>query len=189
MRCDRYAPASPRVDYDLTPHVSCTEAPDRVGGLAQRETPVDDRSDRSALDEPCQQRESFRIAFRDERDDPPAPGERRQHHGLEQSPGWREPSSRRPADGDEDSVRFHDAPAVAERPGSADVEDDVPAVAAAGEVFGVVINDFVSTEGADDVGAPGTRHGSDVRAEPLRDLHGECPDAAAGTVDEHALRG
>jgi hypothetical protein len=31
--------------------VSCTEAPDRLGGLAQRETPVDDRSDRSALDE------------------------------------------------------------------------------------------------------------------------------------------
>ena len=45
--------ASPHVNNDLT-QVSCTEAPDRLGSLAQRETLVDHRSDRSALDELCQ---------------------------------------------------------------------------------------------------------------------------------------
>ena len=44
-------------------------------------------------------------------DDPPASGERRQYQGLEHSPGWRDPSTRRAADGDEDSIRLQDTPA------------------------------------------------------------------------------
>src|SRR5919112_596988 len=142
---------SSRVDYDLTSHVSCTEAPDRFGGVAQCETPLDHRSNCSALDEPCQERESLGVALRDKRDDPlAAPGERPQHHSLEQSPGRRNESSRRSADGQEDPMRLQDPPAAAERPVSTDVEDDVPAVATAGEVFGVVINDLVGAEGADE---------------------------------------
>ena len=55
----------------LPQHGSCTQAADSLSRFAQRETPVDNRSDCSALDEPCQDHESFRVAFGDERDDPP----------------------------------------------------------------------------------------------------------------------
>jgi hypothetical protein len=61
--------------------------------------------------------------------------------------------------------------------------------AAAGEVFGGVIDNLVGANGADEVDASGTGHGGHVRAEPFRDLHGKGYDAAAGTVDEHALSG
>ena len=79
----------------------------------------------------------------------------------------------------EDAVRFHDPPAAAEWPVPADVEDHVPAVTGVREVFGVVIDHFVGAYGPDDVNASGARRGGDVRAEPVRDLHGECPDDAA----------
>ena len=75
-------------------------------------------------------------------------------------------------------------PAVA-----ADVEDDVVAVLAVGEVLARVVDDVVGAEGADQVHLRGAAHAGDLGAERLGDLHGEAAHAARRADDQHVLPG
>ena len=76
-----------------------------------------------------------------------------------------------------------------QRPVAADVEDDVVALPAAGEVLAGVVDDVVGAEGADQVHLRRAAHAGDLGAERLGDLHGERADAARRADDQHLLPG
>ena len=70
-----------------------------------------------------------------------------------------------------------------------DVEDDVVALAASGEVFLRVVDDPVCADRPDHVELPGGIHACDVRSVRLRELHRERSHGAARAVDQDLLSG
>src|SRR6266567_1825919 len=67
------------------------------------------------------------------------------------------------------------------------VEDEVEAVPVSGEVFTCVIDDTVSADRAGHLYIPRATHAGHLGAERFGDLHGECTDAAGGTIDQDLL--
>ena len=59
--------------------------------------------------------------------------------------------------------------------------------AAPREILARVVDDFIGAQPADEVGVGCAADSDDVRAEVLRDLHGEVPDPARGAGDQDAL--
>ena len=75
----------------------------------------------------------------------------------------------------------------AERRVAGDVEDQVVAAGAVGEVVTGVVDDVVGTEGAHQVELRGAAHAGDLRPERLGQLHGVAADAPGGADDQHLL--
>ena len=67
---------------------------------------------------------------------------------------------------------------------AADVEDQVVALAAVGEVLPGVIDDLIGADRADKIDLCGAGHAGDLGAEGLGQLHGVGADAARGTDDQ-----
>ncbi|RIH75673.1 hypothetical protein Mterra_03957 [Calidithermus terrae] len=87
------------------------------------------------------------------------------------------------------TLRAERGPVLRKRAVSRDVEDQVVAPAALGEVLLGVVNDVVRPEGARQVHFLRTAHRRHPCAERLGDLHRERPHAAGGAVDQHLLPG
>src|SRR6516162_8609066 len=67
------------------------------------------------------------------------------------------------------------------------VENDVVTSIPLGEILPGVIDDPVRADRPDHVHIPGTAYAGDVRAETLRDLHGERAHASGRAVDQRFL--
>jgi hypothetical protein len=76
---------------------------------------------------------------------------------------------------------------MAERAIPADVEHDVVAFIAAGEILHPVVDDFVCADRADEIHAFGAGHGRDRRPQPPGDLHREGSHAASSPIDQDSL--
>src|ERR1700680_4018009 len=50
-----------------------------------------------------------------------------------------------------------------------------------------VVNDVIGTDRSDQVNVVGTADAGSLRAKCLGDLHGKCPDASGGTIDQDLL--
>ena len=72
---------------------------------------------------------------------------------------------------------------------AADVEDQVIALAAVGEVLPGVVDDLVGADRADQAGFRGAGHPSDLGAEGFGELHGVGTDASRGTDNQDVLPG
>src|SRR5829696_3323072 len=78
-------------------------------------------------------------------------------------------------------------PKACQRRVSADVEDQVVALIAFGEVLACVVDDVIRTDGSDHLHLRGAAHSGDARAERLGDLHGVGTHSSRGTDDKHFL--
>src|ERR671915_1131884 len=97
------------------------------------------------------------------------------------------PSSSFAPDDDERPPGSEGAPEACQRGVSADVDDQVVALIALGEVLALVVDDVIRTYGSDHLHLRGAAHASYVRAEGLGDLHGVGPHPSRGTYDQHFL--
>ena len=100
-----------------------------------------------------------------------------------------DPPARRAAHDDEGPVGGQRPPARPERPASGDIEYQVVALPAPGEILLAVVDDLSGPDRPDQVRVPRTADPGDRRAERPGDLHGERADAARGPVDQHLLAG
>src|SRR5829696_3018168 len=78
-------------------------------------------------------------------------------------------------------------PKACQRRVSADVEDQVVALIAFGEVLACVVDDVIRTDGSDHLHLRGAAHAGDVCAERLGDLHGVGTHSSRRTNDKHFL--
>jgi hypothetical protein len=85
------------------------------------------------------------------------------------------------------SVRGERAAQPGQRWVAGDVEDEVVAASAVGEVLAGVVDDVVGSQGPDQVCLAGAAHGGDLGTESLRELHGVASNAAGRAGDEHLL--
>src|SRR5712692_2146101 len=67
------------------------------------------------------------------------------------------------------------------------VEKEVVALPTFGEILSSVINDVIRADGSDHVHIPRTAYASNIRPEPLGDLHSERTHAARRTVNQDLL--
>ena len=123
---------------------------------------------------------------RQERHQPPVP-ETLPNEGHDRAPHHREHAALRRAGHHEPSARRQKAAHSRERAVGGDVEDHVVALWALGDVLARVIDQVVRTHRTDKVQVPCAGHRGDAGAQRLRDLNGECADAASRAVDEDAL--
>ena len=109
-------------------------------------------------------------------------------HRPELAIGASEPPSSPFASGDDEGpLGGEGAPEACQRGVPADVEDQVVALIALGEVLARVVDDVIRTDGSDHLHLRGAAHAGYVRAERLGDLHGIGPHSARRTDDEHFL--
>src|SRR5215212_8912107 len=71
----------------------------------------------------------------------------------------------------------------------ADVQDQVIAPLALGEVLARVVDDMIRPDRANHLHLLGAANSGDVRAERLGDLHGKGANATRGADDQHLLLG
>src|ERR1051326_4692134 len=69
------------------------------------------------------------------------------------------------------------------------VENQVVALAAFGEILSSIIEDALGAEGAHHLHVPGAAHAGHMSAERLGDLHREGANASRGAIDQDALAG
>src|SRR3990172_1359416 len=179
---------SAHVDDDLGTSVTAGEVPNRIGHLTQRVRPIDHRRQRSGFDELLEDGEILKTDPGHESHDALA-YEARQRERCEHTSQHRARAALGGASHHEGAVRRENAPARAERTVRGDVEEHVVALPWRGEVVPHVIDDFIRTEGADEVQVPSTGHGRDMRAERLRDLDRKGAHASARAIDEDVLPG
>src|SRR5437867_1968324 len=67
---------------------------------------------------------------------------------------------------------------------SHEVEDNIVVLAIAGEIFSLVIDDVVCTDGADHFHVPGTANASHVGTKRFGDLYGERTHASGGAINQ-----
>ena len=91
------------------------------------------------------------------------------------------------ADEDVHAGRGEGAPRRGEGMVARDVDDDVVALGALGEVVLGVVDDVVGADRSDHLELARRIHAGHVRAVGLGELDGEDADAPAGAVDEHGL--
>ncbi len=159
----------------------------RLGDLVERHDAVDDRHDRTRLDELADEREVGRLlgeAVQSGEQDACAPP------GLGRPRVPRPQQHRQRRHGREvDAVGRERRSALAERALADGVEDHVVAVAHLGEVLARVVDHLVGAERADEVDVVGAAHPDHGGAEVLRELHRGGPHGARRAVDEHGLPG
>src|SRR5207302_8760139 len=83
------------------------------------------------------------------------------------------------------ALRGEDASEGQRRGGSRELKDQVVQLASPGEVLLGVVDDLVGADRADHFQVPGAADSGDLRAIPLRDLHGERPDPSRRSDNQH----
>ena len=140
-----------------------------LGDLAEVVAAIDDGGDPACLDELAQH---VQVGFRlmgGVNDDPTA-GDDRDQRGPQQHAelaGGR----------DVDAAGGQDAPTGSDGPAADEVEDEVIAGIAAGEVLGAVVDDVVGADGAHELGVAGAADAADLGPVRLGDLDREGADA------------
>ena len=162
------------------------EGAQRVLRLGELIRPVDRRLQIPALEHVGERLEVLLVELRDEELDRLLAEARRE-------PDRRDvpqlaPATVRPHD-DEPARRLETAPERAPRVAARDVGDQVVALPLAGEVDARVVEHAVGAERTRLLDVARAADGGHVRPERLRDLDGERPDAAGGSVDQHPLTG
>ena len=115
----------------------------------------------------------------------PLAHERGQHRRLEDPVQRPDPAAvRLAAAQDQPALGGEGAPAGRRRAGPGQLEDDVVAPAAPGEVLAGVVDDVVGAERPDQLQVPGAAHPGHLGAEPLGQLDGEGADAARRPDDQ-----
>src|SRR4051794_38892111 len=128
-----------RRDDDLAADASSDEIADRVRDLIQRDDPVDGGGDRPGLDQRPERVEVGAVRLGDEGPQTLA-HEERQHHGGELAvDASGEAAATLTPDDDQRPVTGENAAEPGQRPVAPDVEDDVVALAAVGDVGARVV--------------------------------------------------
>jgi len=176
-------------DDDLAAGPTVEQVADGGGGLGERIAPVDRRRDVAGLDELGERGQVGGVLLRDE-------GAERlgDEAGHERRPDLAAAAAQQPAvglaaDDDQPSPWSERAPEMAQPGVAADVEDDVEAGSAVGEVRARVVQQVVSAQAADLVQLARAGRAGDLGAERLRDLHREAPHAPGRADDQHLLTG
>src|SRR5215217_5417359 len=114
--------------------------------------------------------------------------ERREHHRPELAIGASEPpSSPFTANDNEGPPGGEGAPKACQRGVPADVEDQVVALFALGEVLLSVVDDVISPDGSDHLNLRAAAHSGYARPERLGDLNSVGPHPSRGTDYQHVL--
>ena len=169
--------------------MALAHVPKGVGDLAERVLPVDDGSELPVLEQPAQDSQIRLVELRDEEGGLPAPTQRRQAHPNDVAERPEPAIGHRAADEDDGRLRLEHALELRPRAAAGDVEDEVVAPIAPGEVLGGVVDDVVGSESASLLDVGGAAHGRHLGSERLRDLDRERADCARGAVDQHLLTG
>src|SRR5215211_3670009 len=174
-------------DDDFTSSVSFFQITDGFGDLTQRVRPIDDRCDLPRFDELLEDDQILVVLLVDERAKLLA-HERGQHERPELAICASEPpSSPFASNDDEGPPGGEGAPQVCQRRVPADVEDQVVALIALGEILARVVDDVIGADGSDHLHLRGAAHAGYVCAERLGDLHGVDPHSSRRTDDQHFL--
>src|SRR5215211_1607413 len=174
-------------DDELALGVSFPEVPESVGDLGQLVAPVDDRCHLPGLEQLSQEGKVRPVELRDEEDDLPAASNCRQAQLDDVAEGPEETAALRRSDDDEGRLRLEHPPALPPRSAPRDVEQQVVAPVAPGEVLTRVVDDVIGAERSREVDVPRAAHAGHLRSERPGDLHGERAHAARRAVDQHLL--
>src|SRR5215208_2491450 len=174
-------------DDDFSSSVSLFQIADRLGDLAQRVRPVDDRCDLAGFDELLEDDHVLVVLLVNECAQLLS-HERGQHERADLAIGTSEPpSSPFASNDDEGPPGGEGAPQACQRGVPADVEDQVVALIALCEVLARVVDYVIRTDGSDHLHLLGAANACYVRAERFGYLHGVGPHSSRGTDDQHFL--
>ena len=141
----------------------------------------------SGLEQLAQDLQVRPVELRDEEDDLPAAPQRRQTQLDDVAQRPDQSVALRCSDDDESRLRVEHALALRPRPAPGDVEHQVVALVAPGEVLLGVVDDVVGAERSDEIDVPRAAHAGHLRSECLGDLHGERAHASRRAVDQDLL--
>src|SRR5215208_5301744 len=174
-------------DDDFSSSVSFFQIPDGLGDLAQRVSPVDDWCDLTGFDELLEDEHVLVVLLVNECAQLLA-HERGQHERADLAIGTSEPpSSPFASNDDEGPPRSEGPPEACQRRVPADVQDQIVALIALGEVLAGVVDDVIRTDGSDHLHLRGAAHAGDVRAERFGYLHSVGAHSSRRTDEQHFL--
>ena len=130
-------------DDDLATRVTFTQITHGFGNFTQRMHSVYNRTDLSTLEHFLQNREILRIEICYEENHLLTRSERRQSHLYDMSERSDDEIGFWSADDDNSRIRGQDALALSPRAAACDIEQQVIAFSAAGEIFFGVVNDMI----------------------------------------------